>query len=215
MFFPGAMLNFKVQLKLWYFHPSKPTQYSTSWIRGLSGINPRIQHIQHFGRPNKMHQMSHEENPPTFHNTSCLIGIMVYQNPPLYSPTNRSVFHCSNGYAKLPRSTPTWPSITKCHQFAPPPVVQNSSDHREIRPHWSWIFTFSQPVLKSLKDLGSSHVFFSHKKKTWSHEVVIQKHPRQKQQYLFINLNEGRLWKKQTGLAFGLCFCWQRTRKKR
>lgn len=141
MFFPGATLNFKVQLKLWYFHPSKPTQYSTSWIRGLSGINPRIQHIQHFGRPNKMHQMSHEENPPTFHNTSCLIGIMVYQNPPLYSPTNRSVFHCSNGYAKLPRSTPTWPSITKCHQFAPPPVVQNSSDHREIRPHWSWIFT--------------------------------------------------------------------------
>lgn len=82
-----------------------------------------------------MYQMSHEENPPTFHNTSCLIGIMVYQNPPLYSPTNRSVFHCSNGYAKLPSLVPQLdlPSLW-CHQFAPPPVVQNSSDHRERRP---------------------------------------------------------------------------------
>ena len=45
--------------------------------------------------------MSHEKNPPTFHYTGCLIGIltMVYCNPhitgqynPLYNPNNQGFF---------------------------------------------------------------------------------------------------------------------------
>ena len=50
--------------------------------------------------------MSHEKNPPTFHYTGWLIGIliMVYYNPyitgqynPLYNLTNQGLFHCSYG----------------------------------------------------------------------------------------------------------------------
>ena len=49
-------------------------------------------------------RLSHEKNPPTFHSTGCLIGIliMVYYDPyitgqynPLYSLTNQGFFHCS------------------------------------------------------------------------------------------------------------------------
>ena len=50
--------------------------------------------------------MSHEKNPPTFHYTGWLIGIliMVYYNPYipgqynlLYTLNNQGFFHCSHG----------------------------------------------------------------------------------------------------------------------
>ena len=58
-------------------------------------------------------QVSHEKNPPTFHYTGWLIGILImaYYNPyitgsynPLYNPTNQGFFHCqvSSGGLKFP-----------------------------------------------------------------------------------------------------------------
>ena len=54
--------------------------------------------------------LSHEKNPPTFHYTGCLIGILIlaYYNPyitgyynPLYNPTNQGFFHGSSCFGEI------------------------------------------------------------------------------------------------------------------